>query len=179
MLASNENMEVSEVDKLTTDLLRDSLSEARAAVRSYDTKAQILGIGYIFALGVVGRIGEQVSTSSDATLMTVVFAWFLVVLPIVLFGYVLYPSRNKVAQNAKKPTNVTTLLYVNDEAPMTFGELETAFRKSKAHDELIYEFLQVSKHRDLKKRRFLRAMFSAGICFFGLFSIQLIQSYGT
>lgn len=37
------------------ELLCDSLSEAQSTVRSYDTKAQIVGIGYIFALGVIGR----------------------------------------------------------------------------------------------------------------------------
>jgi hypothetical protein len=171
-------MEQAEPKGLTIELLRDSLSEARAAVRSYDTKAQILGIGYIFALGVVGRIGEQIPASSTAGVLTIVIAWGLVVLPIVLFGYVLYPSRKKVAKRQPKPNDVTTLLYVNNEAPMTFAELRKALSTSDPLDELVFELLQVSKHRDIKKMRFLRALFAAAICFVGLFSIQLLQSYG-
>lgn len=172
-------METKRPDKLTIDLVRDSLAEARAAVRSYDTKAQILGIGYIFALGVVGRIGEQIAPSSAVSLLTIVVAWVLVVLPMLLFGYVLYPSRRKAMRNrAGAPRDVTTLLYVNDEAPMNFDVAKVALHESDPVKELIHEFLVVSKHRDLKKRRFLRAMFAAGICFLGLFTVQLIQSYG-
>lgn len=172
-------MEQKPIDRLSIDVLRDSLVEARAAVRSYDTKAQILGIGYIFALGVIGRIGDQIPSTTDMSIVTIIVAWLFVVFPILLFGYVLYPSRHKiVAKRGPVLDGVTTYLYVNDEAPMAYTALKNALTNSNPVNELVYEFLEVSKHRDIKKRRFLRALFSAAICFVGLFSAQLLQSYG-
>ena len=41
-------------------LLKDSLAEAQNSVRSYDTKAQIVGVGYIFALNVIGQLSAQI-----------------------------------------------------------------------------------------------------------------------
>ena len=75
------------------DLLRDSLTEAQATVRSYDTKAQIIMAGYLFALGVVGRIGEPVIETTEVGIAYVIVAWGVAILPILLFGFVLYPSR--------------------------------------------------------------------------------------
>ena len=46
-------------------LLRDSLAEAQATVRAYDTKAQIVGVGYIFALGVAGRTEALLPEASE------------------------------------------------------------------------------------------------------------------
>jgi hypothetical protein len=42
-------------------LLCDTLAEARVSVRTYDTKAQIVGIGYIFSLAILGQIGSAIS----------------------------------------------------------------------------------------------------------------------
>ncbi len=46
-------------------LLRDSLAEAQSTVRAYDTKAQIVGVGYIFALGVVGSFEALLPEASE------------------------------------------------------------------------------------------------------------------
>ena len=75
------------------DSLRDSLTEAQATVRSYDTKAQIIMVGYIFALGIFGRIGETVVETTEVGIAYFVVAWGVAILPILLFGFVLYPSR--------------------------------------------------------------------------------------
>lgn len=45
---------MNEKDQQSFMLLRDSFAEAETTVRAYDTKAQIVDIGYIFAL-VIGR----------------------------------------------------------------------------------------------------------------------------
>ena len=41
-------------------LLQASLTEAQATVRGYDTKAQIVGVGYILALSVVARVAGPI-----------------------------------------------------------------------------------------------------------------------
>lgn len=75
-------------------LLRDSLAECQSTVRSYDAKAQIVGIGYIFAMGIIGEWEALLNSGGDdINLLWVIIAWTIVMLPIILFGFVLYPSR--------------------------------------------------------------------------------------
>ena len=80
-------------------LLKDSLSEVQTSVRSYDTKAQIVGVGYIFALNVIGQISAQIPTHAAADIFTIIVAWSIVIMPIILFGYVLYPVRKSVLRS--------------------------------------------------------------------------------
>ncbi len=49
----------------TLAILRDALSEAQTTVRSYDTKAQIVGVGYVFALGIVGALSDRLPDSGE------------------------------------------------------------------------------------------------------------------
>ena len=69
-------------------LLRDSLTEAQETVRAYDIKAQIVGVGYIFALGVVGNFEALLPEASELNLLTLSVACG-VIIPILLFGFVL------------------------------------------------------------------------------------------
>jgi len=54
--AANSMDTISEHDKFA--LVQEALAEAQQTVRSYDVKAQIVGVGYIFALGIVFRLGS-------------------------------------------------------------------------------------------------------------------------
>lgn len=160
-------------------LLRDSLSEAQATVRGYDTKAQIVGVGYIFALGVVGRFERWMPqpTEVNAVVNTLV-AWSVVILPIVLFGYVLYPSRKRAPKLANKPSvKLEYVLYVDPNKIGSVEELSDAAGRSDPVHEVAFELLKVSKLRELKRKRFLRALFAAGFCFALIFSSHLTRSF--
>ncbi len=76
-------------------LLRDSLTEAQETVRAYDIKAQIVGVGYIFALGVVGNFEALLPEASELDPFTLAVACGAII-PIFLFGFVLYPTRKSV-----------------------------------------------------------------------------------
>ncbi len=158
-------------------LLRDSLGEAQSTVRAYDTKAQIVGIGYIFALGIVGR-WEDLFPKADVNVGYVLVAWGVVIISIVLFAYVLYPSRKTAPKLANESTvDVDHILYID---PKKFGsveELKVAVDRCDPINEVAFELLKVSKLRDLKRRRFLRALFGAGICFVVLFTSQFMRSF--
>ncbi len=102
-------------------LLRDSLAEAQTTVRAYDTKAQIVGVGYIFALGVVGSFEALLPKEPEFDLLALSVAC-TAILPIFLFGFVLYPSRKSVekfaVQSEATPEHV---LYVN---PTNLGNVK-------------------------------------------------------
>lgn len=146
-------------------------------MRAYDTKAQICGIGYIFALGIVDNFEHLFPATSDANVVYILVAWGVVVLPILLFGFVLYPSRKRtpkvVNESAVKTEHV---LYVDPEKLGSVAELREAVERCDPISETVFELLKVSNLRELKRRRFLRALFAAGICFVVLFTSQFMRS---
>lgn len=156
-------------------MLREALAEAQATVRAYDTKAQIVGVGYIFALGVITRFETLVPKSDDVDILRVVLAWLIVVTPIVLFGIVLYPTR-RTAPKVVDGKDVKHVLYVRAETYGTVASLRNAAASASYSDELAFEVLSVSKLRDLKRKRFLRALFAAGASFLILFASQAWRS---
>ncbi len=80
----------------TLELLKSALTEAQTTVRAYDTKAQIVGVGYIFALGIVSQVDELLPTPSSIGHAELLAIWFVVIAPILLFGNVLSPKRKTV-----------------------------------------------------------------------------------
>ena len=74
-------------------LLNEALAEAQTTVRAYDTKAQIVGVGYAFALGIVGATKDWLPAAGGGSVLSVLVFWLVVMAPLVLFGFVLYPSR--------------------------------------------------------------------------------------
>lgn len=168
-------MESSNQDALS--VLRDSLAEAQATVRSYDTKAQIVGIGYIFAFNIVGNLEERLPKSSEHDLVGILLAWGVVILPILLFGYVLYPSRKLAPKLDNESTaKLKQVLYVDPNKHIGVEDLKTAASRCDLLTEVAFELLKVSKLRELKRRRFLRALFAAGICFVFIFLSQVFRS---
>ena len=166
-------MRMVDTQQQSLDILRDGLVEAQATVRAYDTKAQIVGIGYIFALGIVGRIGDLLPATTEVNLLTVLASWGIVIMPILLFGFVLYPTRKVAPKLANAPER--KLQYVFYVEPVRVGSvaaLRDAVEQCDPVDEMAFELLKVSGLRELKRQRFLRALFAAGLCFIFLFLFQ-------
>ena len=156
-------------------LLHDSLVEAQATVRAYDTKAQIVGVGYILALGVVGSFEALLPEASELNLITLSVAC-VAILPILLFGFVLYPSR-KSAEKFADQSEATPehVLYVNPTKLGSIKALKEAVGRCDPIIEVSFELLKVSQLRVLKRRRFLRALFSAAVVFLFIFATHFIR----
>ena len=158
-------------------LLRDSLAEAQATVRSYDTKAQIVGVGYIFALGVIGQISALLDRETEANLIMVVISWSIVVMPILFFGYVLYPTRKTTSYlEATKHHGIQHVLYLDPRKKKSVEEVRQASLVAKPIDELSFELLMVSTLRETKRTRFLRGLFAAALSFMVLFLDQAYRA---
>jgi len=158
-------------------LLRDALTEAQATVRSYDTKAQIVGVGYILALNVVGRISDMLPNAFEVTSATVLISWGIVILPILLFGHVLYPTRRTVPELTNESTeHLKKVLYTTPKDYERVDGLRQAAEQCDLIDEYAFELLKVSNLRELKRKRFIRALSFAAIAFVFLFAIQYLQT---
>ena len=154
------------------EMLQSALAEAQATVRAYDTKAQIVGIGYIFALGIIGQFQNWFPTTGEVDLAQVIIAWCVVVLPIVLFGFVLYPTRKMMGGRGNHAGSV---LYVVPDRFAGPDEVIEAAKQCRPEQEVAYELLKVSQLRELKRQRFLRALFAGALCFVVLFGFQILR----
>lgn len=156
-------------------LLKDSLSETQMSVRAYDTKAQIVGVGYIFALNVIGQISAQMPTHASISTLTIAIAWIIVIMPIVLFGYVLYPVR-KSALNADNKDGSEHMLFFHPERYRNPAALIEAADNCDPKHEVAYELLKMSELRESKRQRFIRGLIGAGLAFAVLFGSQIYES---
>ena len=82
-------MMTDKLNKIT--FLYSSLKEAQDNIRTYDTKAQIMGIGFIFTIGMIAKFINIDSAQLNGINTLVIL--FLILSPIVLFASVLYPTR--------------------------------------------------------------------------------------
>ena len=76
-------------------MLLSALEGAHASVRSYDTKAQIVGAGYILALNVVLHFGDLLPNHAPIGPLFYAAVWLIVIMPVIQFGQVLYPSQTR------------------------------------------------------------------------------------
>ena len=100
------------------------------------------------------------------------------ILPILLFGFVLHPSR----KSAKKLANESEatpehVLYVDPTKLGSVKALKEAVGRCDPIIEVSFELLKVSQLRELKRRRFLRALFSAAVVFLFIFATHFIRAY--
>jgi hypothetical protein len=152
--------------------LYSALKEAQDNIRTYDTKAQIVGIGFIFTIGMIIK-SININFYQVGTLITTV-TWILMLCPIVLFASVLYPTRKLAPSILRNRKNVNALYYLNPKEIDSVDSFIKQIDNINIENELAYELLKVSVLRDLKRKRFLRAMLFASLSFVTLLAIQII-----
>lgn len=156
------------------DLLRDSLLEAQTTVRGYDAKAQIVGVGYIFALGIVSQVEGLLPETDDFDFLGLMVAWGVVIVPILLFGYVLYPTRKSAPRiEATQREGIQHILYIDPAKKTSVSAVREAALNADPLNELSFELLMVSTLREIKRQRFLRGLFASAISFLCLFLAQV------
>jgi hypothetical protein len=138
--------------------LQVSLEEAQATVRAYDTKAQIVGIGYTFALNIVANvIGGLPGSGGEGPIFVLLF-WAVVMAPLFLFGYVLYPSRRSAPLvNDDTEAGLERTLYVQTSRYKTVTDLQAAVARA--------DWQAVSKLREQKRLRFITALYATMLSF--------------
>lgn len=158
--------------------LQLTLEEAQATVRAYDTKAQIVGIGYTFALNIVAAVMGGLPGSGNGIPLLIILFWLVIMAPLFLFGYVLYPSRRSAPRvQDTSELGLQRVLYVETKRHGSFDQLLKASQNSDWRGELIYEVLKVSKLREIKRGRFIRALFTTAFSFVVLALLQLWSAW--
>ncbi|MGB0694578.1 MAG: hypothetical protein ACPGOY_02945 [Rhodospirillaceae bacterium] len=150
-----------------------ALNEVQQTIRAYDTKAQIVGVGFIFSISMIGPILQQMQVTRTYDLGFLIGTFVFLIGPVVLFGSVLYPTRRTAPEITSQATGLATgktaavhgFFYVpgdgNTDIAADLAKLEGVDWRA----EILYELSRLSALRALKRRRFLRAMTAAGISF--------------
>ncbi len=139
-----------------------ALKEAQDTVRSYDTKAQIVGVGYIFAFDIIQSFARA-APAQEAVIQIGPFrflvVWLLVFVPIIMFARVLYPSRTSMS------TSVRHAFYVPNSTEMTVERFKSELADCNWLDEISAELIKVSRLRDLKRRNFIAALWASSVSY--------------
>ncbi|WFU51330.1 hypothetical protein [Sinorhizobium terangae] len=160
-------------------MLLAALQEAQVTARSYDTKAQIVGAGYILALNLVLHFGDLMPTRAPLGPMFFAVVWGIVIMPILQFGQVLYPTRARADKQlvAKTSGGAEQRVYYVD--PDLFTDLKDFVQQALTSDwtsVLAAELLKTSRVRIIKQARFRRGLMMAVISFVVLGGEQFARS---
>lgn len=164
------------VSPFAVQCLLAALKEAQDTVRAYDTKAQIVGIGFIFSIGIILGFADRLPAPIEATALVVSLAWALTIGPIVLFGMVLYPSRKAAPDLEPKAESNGHCFYYRPTGLIGQSTFNQHLLACDWQSEIGYEIMKVSGLRELKRRRFLRALRATGVSYIALITFQILQT---
>ncbi len=165
-----------EADKDTLPFLMASLKEAQDTVRAYDTKAQIVGVGYIFAIGIIGNLGSRIANMPETGVVTITLAWLIIIFPIALFGAVLYPTRKVSPRLGARASDAHRTFYADLDYIADVDAHLAAVEAGDPKKEIAYEIVKTAGLREIKRRRFLRALWAAAMGFVVIFLSQLLRA---
>ena len=164
------------VDKM----LLAALQEAQSVARAYDNKAQIVGAGYILALNLVLRFGDLLPNHAPIGPLFYAAVWGIVIMPILQFGQVLYPSRTRAEKQLAGKTSggsrVPQTYYVDPDAFIDVRDLVHQALKTDWSSVLAAELLTTSRVRIIKQARFRRGLMMTVVSFAVLGCEQFLRS---
>jgi hypothetical protein len=163
----------------TDRMLLAALQEAQSMVRAYDTKAQIVGVGYILALNLVLRFGDLLPTHAPLGPLFFAGVWAILIMPILQFGQVLYPSRRLAEKELAPKTSCSSERSVFYVDPGGFADLQEFVQQAARSDwtsVLACELLKASRVRIIKQVRFRRGLMMTVVSFVVLAAEQFLRS---
>jgi len=163
-------------------MLLAALQETQSIVRSYDTKSQIVGVGYILALNLVLHFGDLLPTHPPHGPLFFAVVWGVLILPILQFGQVLCPSRTQAEKELVGKTRCDSehpVYYVDPSFFAGVGDLVRLALKCDWTAVLASELLKTSRIRIIKQARFRRGLAMAVFSFVVLAGDQFVRSLGS
>jgi len=164
--------------KLDADALLAILAEAQDTIRNYDTKAEISGVGFILAVGIVKQAGDSIIVPIEFAMFYVLAGWLVIVIPIIMLALVLYPARFNKTVTSVQPDDVQIVMYFDRRVFLNVDAYIKATNESDWAKEIVFEIMEVSGIRDIKRQRFLRALYWSAGSFTFLFLSQMMRVSG-
>jgi len=159
----------------TIAFMMASLKDTQDSVRFYDTKSQIVGVGYIFSLNVIFLVAAKIQNPLEFNIVMLFMAWAVIIMPLILFGMVLYPTRRNAPQLGERGSGASRIFYPHMDRVKDVDDYLARLDASEIRTEIAYEILKMSGLRNQKRMRFLRALCAAGFSFCVLFLGQILR----
>ncbi len=171
-----EKTEQTEISPFVAQSVLSALKEVQDTVRAYDTKAQIVGVGFIFSIGIITGFGERLPAMADASALVVALLWIFTIGPVVLFGMVLYPSRAVAPHLETEADSIRRTYYFRPTDSQGLNDFVQDLKTSDWLKEIGYEIMKQSGLREFKRNRFLRALWASGITYLVAASVHVLRS---
>lgn len=152
------------------------LKESQDTVRSYDTKSQICGVGFIFSIGIIAQIGKGFGSEIQMTTFMVIFLWLLSIGPIILYGMVLFSSRKTMDELGRDEPDILHIFYLLGRKSKDFSSYMVDIQACDWKKEIALEIVKVARLRNIKRDRFIRALGSSGISYVLIIFFQILRS---
>ena len=171
-----EKTEQTEISPFAVQGVLAALKEVQDTVRAYDTKAQIVGVGFIFSIGIITGFGERLPAMADVSGLLVALFWIFAIGPVVLFGLVLYPSRAIAPHLETEADSVRHTYYFRPTESLGLNGFVQDLKACDWLKEIGYEIMKQSGLRELKRHRFLRALWATGATYLVAATIHILRS---
>ena len=158
----------------TITCLLHALQQVQATVRAYDTKAQIVGIAFIFTVGIVQLLIPDALVSqfsAEAPMLRFLVGFALLMSPLAVFGAVLYPRYNPLDDRQSNNAAVYSFRTTNQQ---TLDDYLRDIDEVDWKRELAIEITAVSRIREVKRRRFVLALYMTGASYLVVFTLVVI-----
>ncbi len=132
--------------------------------------------GFIFSIGIITGFGERLPATADVGALLVALFWIFAIGPVVLFGLVLYPSRSLAPHLETEADSVRHTYYFRPTVTLGLNGFVQDLKACDWLKEIGYEIMKQSSLRELKRHRFLRALWAAGVTYLVAATIQILRS---
>ena len=140
------------------DFLKQAISFTEWTIRSFDTKAQISIAAFVLAMNPLWSIlTSACPRAASSVLVVVLLGLFLAT--VLLFGYVIWPV-TLTQSRLLGSWQARGLFYVADPTQLTANLYADRLKDLVIEDELAAETLKLAYIREIKSRRFKKALIS-------------------
>jgi len=137
-----------------------------------------MGVGFIFSVSMISRFLANLQVDQDYGICYLVVGFLLLIGPVALYGAVIFPSRRSAPKLIDTPVPVQGLFYVKSEGVSNLAAFNQQLKDVDWTLELTYEIVRLSALRDMKRKRFLIAMFASGGSFTLVFLGEFLKITG-
>ena len=168
-----------ELSSFAAQSVLSALKEVQDTVRAYDTKAQIVGVGFIFSVGLISGFSIRIFPEGiNPEPWLIVINWVLAIGPIILYGMVLYPSRTISPEIGKEVGFLKYTYYFRPSSSNPMSRYLEDIRTCDWVSEIAYEIMKLSGLRELKRHRFLYALWATGASYSAMIGSHILRSMG-
>jgi hypothetical protein len=160
------------------DFLKQAIAFTEWNIRSYDTKAQISIAAFVLSMNPLWSVITSAYPQAGSSLVVAVLV-LLFVATVLLFGFVIWPVTLRTSSGLAGTWETKGLFYVGDPNRLTASLYTDRLKSLAIEAELAAETLKLAAIREIKSRRFRRALVATIVFYSGaVITLLLLRNCG-